>query len=88
MKALFFTAKTCNGCQKMYPIIKKLIDDNYSIEIIDTKINTTAAKQYNITALPTIIILNGLQEIKRFIGVVSESEIKSILKIGYNYRIW
>jgi adenosine/AMP kinase len=72
----------------MYPIIKKLIDEGYPIEIIDTKINKEASKKYNINALPTIIILNGTQEIKRLVGVVVESEIRSVLKIDHDYRIW
>ena len=88
MKALYFTSKTCQGCKKMAPVIDKLIAEGYQIAIVDTRNDQEVAESYKINSLPTLIIFNGDIEIKRSVGVVAESEIRSILKKNSDYQIW
>lgn len=85
MKALFFTAKYCGACREMYPIIKQLQEEGYDITIIDIQKNKATAKKYNITSLPTIVVLQGKEEITRFTDVVSIDEIRKAIQ---QYRIW
>lgn len=88
MKALYFTSKTCGACVKMAPVIDKLIAEGYQIAIVDTRVDIELAENYKINSLPTLIIFNGDTEIKRLVGVVSESEIRNILKKNSDYQIW
>jgi len=88
MKALFFTSNYCPSCRKMEPVIKKLQGEGFAIEVIDTRSNSELAGKYSVNAIPTLIILSNGQEIKRWVGVVSEENIKSIFKKQNDYRIW
>jgi thioredoxin-like negative regulator of GroEL len=88
MVAIFFTSKVCPACQKMAPVIKKLIEDGYPIKIVDARNDTQLASQFKIEALPTLVILDDKKEVKRLIGVVSETEIRTILEKTSDYRIW
>jgi thioredoxin-like negative regulator of GroEL len=88
MTAIFFTSKICPACQKMAPVIKKLTEDGYQIETVDTRNDTKLAKQFKIDSIPVLIILEDQKEIKRLIGIVSEIEIRNILKKSSDYRIW
>jgi thioredoxin 1 len=88
MKALYFTSKTCGACKKMAPVIDKLIAEGYQIAIVDTRVDVELAENYKIVSLPTLIIFNGEIEIKRLVGVVSESEIRTVLKKNTDYQIW
>lgn len=89
MRALYFTAKWCGACRTMAPTIAKLISNNYAIEKIDVDDNKDRAKQYNIASLPTIVILDGDKEIKRFVGKFTENEIKDAMSRTIpDYQIW
>lgn len=72
----------------MAPVIEKLRKDGYAIDIIDRDKNSELAKKYGVSALPTIIILNGDIETKRWVGIVSESELRSVLKKFPDYEVW
>jgi thiol-disulfide isomerase/thioredoxin len=88
MVALFFTSKMCPACQKMAPVIKKLVEDGYPITIIDAKNDKKLTNKFQITAIPTLVILENDKETKRIVGVVSETEIRSVLKQSSEYHIW
>jgi len=88
MNALYFMSKVCGGCRVMAPTIAKLQEDKFDITIIDAKNDRDTSTQYKIEALPTLIIFNDTQEIKRWVGVVDEAEIRSIFKNDLDYRIW
>ena len=88
MKALYFTSKTCGACKTMAPVIDKLIAEGYQIAIVDTRQDQEIAESYKINSLPTLIIFNGDTEIKRLVGVVSESDIRTVLKKNSDYQIW
>jgi thioredoxin-like negative regulator of GroEL len=71
----------------MYPIIEQLQKEGYDITIIDVQKNKATAEKYNITILPTTVVLRGQEEITRFTGVVSIDEIRKAMK-SLDYRIW
>ena len=88
MTGLFFTSQGCPPCKKMLPVIKKLQSEGFNIEIIATSDNQRVEK-YRIQATPTLIILNTSgTEIKRWEGIVAESEILAVFKKSHNYDIW
>jgi thioredoxin-like negative regulator of GroEL len=72
----------------MAPVIASLQADKFDITVIDAKKDKDTSTQYKIEALPTLIVFNNTQEIKRWVGVVDESEIRSIFKQDLDYRIW
>jgi len=87
MKVFYFTASWCSACKRMRPVIEKLIDEGFKIQIVDADKNKLAS-EYNITALPTIVVVQDSKEVKRFVGLTSIDDLRSQLKKDSDYRIW
>lgn len=79
---LEFSATWCGPCKIQKPIIEELkeLKDLFDINIIDVDENTEMAEKYNITAVPTIIILDNHKEILRYMGVTEKEKILSDIK--------
>lgn len=79
---LEFSATWCGPCKIQKPIIEELkeLKDLFDINIIDVDENTKMAEKYNITAVPTIIILDNHKEILRYMGVTEKEKILSDIK--------
>lgn len=79
---LEFSATWCGPCKIQRPIIEDLkkLKDLFDINIIDVDDNTEMAEKYNITAVPTIIILDNHKEIFRYMGVTEKEKILSDIK--------
>ncbi len=83
-----FTSAMCLDCQTMNKIFKEIFP-KYEGKIILTEIqvqdknsfNDNQIKKYNVTLVPTIILLNSHgQQVKRFEGAVSKEEMNNCLK--------
>jgi thioredoxin-like negative regulator of GroEL len=73
---IYFYSTWCGPCKTLGPIMEKIPNV--------TKINVDSGSplvvQYGVKAIPTVVILENEQEVSRFIGVKSESEILNMLK--------
>jgi thiol-disulfide isomerase/thioredoxin len=69
-KVLCFTATWCKPCQELKPILEKItsIDIEYVFDT-DDRINL-----YNITSVPTLVLMENDVEIKRHRGKISEED--------------
>jgi len=67
--AKYFTATWCGPCKTFKPIVIELIEDGYSIEIIDLDEQQDIAVKYRISSVPTMIIEENGIEVDRFIGL-------------------
>ena len=83
-----FTSAMCLDCQTMNNIFKEIFP-KYEGKIVLTEIqvqdknsfNDEQIKKYNVTLVPTIILLNSAgQQVKRIEGAVSEEEMDNCLK--------
>jgi thioredoxin-like negative regulator of GroEL len=72
----------------MAPMIQKLIDDGYSITIVDTDSLPAVAEKYQVETLPTFIMLKASVESDRLVGVVSEAKIRELFTKIPDYKIW
>jgi hypothetical protein len=74
----------------MYPIIKKLEAEGYTVHILDYDKNKKLAARWNITKLPTTLIRRDSVVTVRHVGIVSVSTVKKDLKknTGAHYDIW
>lgn len=77
---VFFTAKWCGPCKKMYGIINRLRDAGYIVYVIDVNDFPDAAKKANAHTLPTFIVMDNQKEVERFIGITSEDDLTKNLK--------
>ena len=83
-----FTSEMCLDCQTMNKIFKEIFP-KYNNKIVLTEIqvqdknsfNKEQIQKYNVTLVPTIILLNSQgQQIKRIEGAVSKEEMDKCLQ--------
>lgn len=63
---LYFTAPWCKACKNLEPHLRKL---KTPILKRDVSIEPEAAEKRSVTTLPTLILLENGQEVKRLTGV-------------------
>ena len=77
-----FHAVWCSPCKIQSPILKEVateLGDRIRIIKIDVDQNSEIASQYKIQSVPTLIIFKNGKLVWRQSGVVSKSQLKSIL---------
>jgi len=77
-----FHAVWCSPCKMQSPILKEVateLGDKIRIIKIDVDQNTEIAGKYSIQSVPTLIIFKSGKLVWRQSGVVSKSQLKSIL---------
>ena len=74
---LYFTAAWCGPCRRFGPIMESL-GGQMSIRRIDIDANPQIASQYGIRNIPALIFLKDNQIVTKKMGVLSESQVKSI----------
>ncbi|MFN7286068.1 MAG: thioredoxin [Dolichospermum sp.] len=73
-----FYAEWCGPCQMMVPILEQVnlqLKDRLRIVKIDTEKYANLASQYQISALPTLILFKQGQPVDRIEGVVQAQQL-------------
>jgi thioredoxin 1 len=68
MKYLYFSAQWCGPCKTLSPIMNK-VSSHIEVEKVDVDLDYEKAQQYGVRNIPTVVLVDGVTEIKRFIGV-------------------
>jgi thioredoxin 1 len=68
MKYLYFSAAWCGPCKTLSPIMNE-VSAQISVEKIDVDLDYEKAQQYGVRNIPTVVLVDGVTEVKRFIGV-------------------
>ena len=73
-----FYADWCGPCRKLSPIMDE-IEQELSDKVKFTKINTDenieAAKEYQISGLPTLLVFKGGQVVERMVGLMPKNSV-------------
>ena len=67
-----FWAEWCQPCKQLTPVIDELSEEfngRAKVGKVDTDSNQKIAMNYDISAIPTIIIFKGGEPVKKFVGV-------------------
>jgi len=78
-----FHALWCSPCKAQSPILKDLaveLGDKVRVIKIDIDQNNALASRYSIQSVPTLIVFKDSKQVWRHSGVVSKSELLSVLK--------
>ena len=79
-QVLYFSAKWCTACQSTTPLIEQLKRSGEAqVATVDVDYDVSLVGQYNIKSVPTTIILENGNEIKRVVGSISANGLKSLL---------
>tara|TARA_B100000767_G_scaffold224231_1_gene213271 strand:- start:187 stop:426 length:240 start_codon:yes stop_codon:yes gene_type:complete len=68
MKYLYFSAAWCGPCKSLSPIMNE-VSSQVAVEKIDVDLDYEKAQKYGVRNIPTVILVDGNMEVKRFIGV-------------------
>jgi thioredoxin 1 len=77
-----FWAPWCGPCMAMAPVIEELAEE-YAGKVVFGKLNTddnpAATERFGVMGIPTLLILQGGNEVERIVGAVPKQEIRSVL---------
>ncbi len=77
-----FWATWCGPCKIVAPVVEEIADE-YEGRVLVGKVEAdsemTLAQQFGISSIPTMIFFKNGEEIKRIVGVVPGTELRSIL---------
>lgn len=78
---LYFSTESCGPCKLFWPIVQEVCTTtNTPLRKIDAKQSADLTAQYQITAVPTLIILKDDQPTFRSIGIMSKTKLIETLQ--------
>jgi len=72
-----FWAEWCMPCRMLAPTIDELADEyqgKAKVGKIDTDANREVTMKYGINAIPTVILFNGGEPVKKFVGMTNKAD--------------
>src|SRR5262249_53708439 len=78
-----FWAEWCMPCRMLAPTIDAVAEEfNGKVKVgkVDTASNRKVALQYNISAIPTVILFKDGQVKKKFVGLTSKDDLAAALR--------
>lgn len=78
---LYFSTEWCGPCKMFFPVVEE-VTTAMAIPLtkVDAERNRDLASQYQITGVPTVVILKNGQPVYRKTGVVPKSQFISTLQ--------
>ncbi len=73
-----FFANWCGPCRKLGPILEEVeaeLSEKVKFAKIDTDENLEAAKKYQVSGLPTLLVFKDGEVIERMVGLMPKSSI-------------
>ena len=70
---LYFSAPWCGPCRMLGPVMER-VNNTIPVQKINVDEQSEMAIQYNVRNIPTVVLLQDGQEVKRIIGAKPEAE--------------
>ena len=70
---LYFSAPWCGPCRMLGPVMQR-VNNTIPVQKINVDEQSEIAIQYNVRNIPTVVLLENGQEVKRLVGAKAEVE--------------
>jgi thioredoxin 1 len=74
---IYFSAEWCQPCKMLGPIMEQ-VAKHVSVNKVNVDYEVTLTKQYNVSSVPTVILVENGVEKTRFVGVKPLNDIMNI----------
>ena len=82
MKQLFyFTAPWCGPCKMLSPVMDQ-VSQSIPVEKINIDYEIDRSKSANVMSVPTVILVENGQEVRRFVGARSYQDVMNFINNG------
>ena len=78
-QVLYFSAKWCEACTATSPAIDQLKSSGIPVSKIDVDYDVSHVSEYNIKSIPTTIILENGNEVRRHSGVLTTNQLNNLI---------
>jgi len=78
-QVLYFTAGWCPSCQKTNPVIEQASTSGTQINKIDVDYDAVYTSKFNVKSIPTTIILENGNEVRRYVGALNSSQLNNLI---------
>lgn len=78
-----FWAPWCGPCKSIAPVLEEIakeLDGQVAIYKVNVDDNPKSPAQYNVRAIPNLIIFKGGSEVERVVGAVPKDQLVSTIK--------
>lgn len=77
-----FYASWCQPCKKMSPIFEELSKEFKNVKFVKVNVDhgRDIAKRYNVSSLPTFVLIKNGQEVSKQVGMISKEGLANKLK--------
>jgi thioredoxin 1 len=78
---LDFWAPWCGPCQMVLPIVEEIAAERADIKVCKVNVdeNPELAKKFRVMSIPTLVVMNGGEIVKRSVGAKPKEEILEML---------
>jgi len=78
-KLIYFSAPWCQPCRTLGPVMDQ-ISPKITVEKINVDTAPAVAAAYNVRSIPTVILVESGEEIRRFTGVKSLNDVLNFIQ--------
>lgn len=77
-----FYADWCGPCQVLSPIVDAFAKSNLDTKVVRINIDNAEklAIEYGVMSIPTLVVIKDGKEVKRSVGLISQSEVEKLVK--------
>ena len=78
-----FWAVWCGPCRMLSPVVDEIAEEggNFTVAKVNVDDNPDIARQFGITAIPTLLVFKNGEVKNKAIGVISKEEILNLLNV-------